>query len=79
MPRFVPTGTKTGGGIGTVEIYTDTNLDRRVAVKFVPRGGSTTAFSTSSQRSNEFVQSTSYSCLMSSTRAAHVWASSKST
>lgn len=39
MPRFVPTGSKTGGGIGTVEIYNDANLDRRVVVKGMPRGG----------------------------------------
>jgi serine/threonine protein kinase len=39
VPRFVPTGEKTSGGVGTVEIYNDTNLDRRVAVKFMPPGG----------------------------------------
>jgi eukaryotic-like serine/threonine-protein kinase len=39
MSRYVPTGTTAAGGIGTVVVCTDRNLDRKVAIKFVQSGG----------------------------------------
>ena len=38
MSRYVPTGKSAAGGIGTVIFCDDTNLDRKVAVKFVQPG-----------------------------------------
>jgi len=38
MSRYVPTGESAAGGIGTVIFCHDTNLDRKVAVKFVQPG-----------------------------------------
>lgn len=35
MSRYVLEGTRAAGGLGTVVVYEDTNLDRKVAVKFV--------------------------------------------
>lgn len=37
-PRYVPTGTVASGGRGDVQVYTDTYLDRRVAIKSVRHG-----------------------------------------
>ncbi len=39
MSRYVRTGATVAGGIGAVVVYTDRNLDRRVAIKFVQPGG----------------------------------------
>ena len=39
MSRYVPTGATTTGGLGAVAIYRDSNLDRKVAIKFVLPGG----------------------------------------
>ena len=39
MTRYVPTGTSAAGGIGTVSFCTDTNLDRRVAIKYLSVDG----------------------------------------
>jgi len=38
MTRYVPTGQRAAGGIGSVLFCHDTNLDRRVAIKFVQSG-----------------------------------------
>lgn len=35
MTRYVPTGASAAGGIGVVSFCTDTNLDRRVAIKYL--------------------------------------------
>ena len=35
MNRYVPTGASAAGGIGIVSFCTDTNLDRRVAIKYL--------------------------------------------
>ena len=35
MTRYVPTGPGAAGGIGIVSFCTDTNLDRRVAIKYL--------------------------------------------
>jgi eukaryotic-like serine/threonine-protein kinase len=37
--RYVPTGSSAAGGIGTVMFCQDTNLDRKVAIKFIQPGG----------------------------------------
>lgn len=39
MSRYVPTGSSAAGGIGSVHFCQDQNLDRKVAVKFIHRGG----------------------------------------
>lgn len=39
MTRYAPTGESAAGGMGSVVFYQDRNLDRRVAVKFMNRGG----------------------------------------
>lgn len=39
MSRYVPTGVTAAGGFGSVVVYTDKNLDRKVAIKFVQPGG----------------------------------------
>src|SRR3569623_1867580 len=39
MTRYVTTGPTVAGGIGTVVVCTDKNLDRKVAIKFVQPGG----------------------------------------
>ena len=35
MNRYIPTGASAAGGIGIVSFSTDTNLDRRVAIKYL--------------------------------------------
>ncbi len=39
MSRYVPTGVTAAGGFGSVVVYTDKNLDRKVAIKFLQPGG----------------------------------------
>ena len=39
MARYIPTGVTDAGGIGTVSFCTDTNLDRKVAIKYLDDGG----------------------------------------
>ena len=39
MARYIPTGVTEAGGIGTVSFCTDTNLDRKVAIKYLYDGG----------------------------------------
>jgi eukaryotic-like serine/threonine-protein kinase len=39
VSRYVTTGATAAGGIGAVVVYMDTNLDRKVAIKFVHPGG----------------------------------------
>ncbi len=39
MSRYVPTGATAAGGFGSVIVYTDNNLDRKVAIKFLQPGG----------------------------------------